>query len=179
MRRSRSCCRQFQAWSRPRRFRIFRSADRAGLSGSLSTRRPSRGRTWRLNTDRSHRRTSEGSASRFTAGVRSRLRTRRTRRSSPSSTNGWHAGGGPIAVRSVRVLRFGEQGRWITIVSVAGDVRHSALEAEPVPELYAPHAQWPSDYIHVALRGSIPPETLTRAVAAHGTRWIHNCRCIA
>jgi putative ABC transport system permease protein len=62
-------------------------------------------------------------------------------------------------------LRFRAKDAWRTVVGVVGDVRHSALEAEPRPELYVPHAQLPNNYMYVAVRAAVPPETLSRAVA--------------
>jgi len=48
--------------------------------------------------------------------------------------------------RRFRIGRFDTPGPWVTIVGVAGNVRHSGLESELLPYFYAPYQQaaWPS-----------------------------------
>jgi putative ABC transport system permease protein len=72
-----------------------------------------------------------------------------------------------------RRVRLGD-GPWMTIVGVAGDARYLALDdpREDVrPMLYVPHAQMPAAPLTIAMRTSVPPETLTAAVRA--TVWRH------
>ena len=59
-----------------------------------------------------------------------------------------------------------------TIVGVVGDVRHRGLSAEPRPEMYLPHQQFPagtgavSRSLYLAIRTSGDPEALATAVRA-------------
>jgi putative ABC transport system permease protein len=54
---------------------------------------------------------------------------------------------------------------WITIVGVSGDVRHSALQEAPRPEVYVPQAQNPNSFMYVAVRSSLPPDALLGQIA--------------
>jgi putative ABC transport system permease protein len=54
--------------------------------------------------------------------------------------------------------------KWVTIVGVVGNVRHRALEHEPLPEYYTPHAQFPVRNLIVAVRSSQDPRSLTTAI---------------
>ncbi|HEU0138073.1 MAG TPA: ABC transporter permease [Bryobacteraceae bacterium] len=49
---------------------------------------------------------------------------------------------------------------WITIVGVAGNIRHLSLDTPPVPELFFPHAQaaWPQ--LHLVIRTNVDPVSL-------------------
>ena len=52
-----------------------------------------------------------------------------------------------------RRLRFEEnEDKWVEIVGVVGDVRHSSIEAEPKPELYIPYFQSPSHNMTVVAK---------------------------
>ena len=52
-----------------------------------------------------------------------------------------------------RRLRFEENvDKWVEIVGVVGDVRHSSIEAEPKPELYIPYFQSPSHNMTVVAK---------------------------
>lgn len=50
------------------------------------------------------------------------------------------------------------------VVGVVGDVRHGALDQDPRPRLYIPHAQSPNGAIIFAARTSVDPETLIEAM---------------
>lgn len=52
----------------------------------------------------------------------------------------------------------------VTIVGVAGDVRHRGLAARPRPELYVPSAQNPHGGMTVVIRGAGNPGALTRTL---------------
>jgi putative ABC transport system permease protein len=56
----------------------------------------------------------------------------------------WFAGESPVG-RRIKLGRFESRGPWITIVGVAGDVRHNGLTEEAEPYFHAPYAQaaWP------------------------------------
>jgi putative ABC transport system permease protein len=55
---------------------------------------------------------------------------------------------------------------WVTIVGVIGDVRHSALDAEPSPELYIWYLQNPPVNPFIVVRSSVGAASLTPAVRA-------------
>jgi putative ABC transport system permease protein len=48
----------------------------------------------------------------------------------------------------------------LTIVGVVADVRHVALDAMPLPEIYLPYAQWPSAEISLVIRTHSAPGEL-------------------
>jgi putative ABC transport system permease protein len=52
----------------------------------------------------------------------------------------------------------------ITIVGVVSDVRYSALDVEPGPEMYFPHEQTPSPQMVLVIRTTIDPMSLVNAV---------------
>jgi len=53
---------------------------------------------------------------------------------------------------------------WLTIVGVAGDVRHSALSAQPLAELYQMYAQTPLQGMTFVIRTSTEPLSMVAAV---------------
>jgi putative ABC transport system permease protein len=67
----------------------------------------------------------------------------------------WYPDGDPIG-RRIKLGRFDSPGPWITIIGVAGDVRHSGLAQPAEPYFYAPYAQaaWPQ--LSVMIRTSAP-----------------------
>jgi putative ABC transport system permease protein len=52
----------------------------------------------------------------------------------------------------------------ITVVGVVGDVRHQSLEVVPRPTFYMPHHQDPWSTMMIALRISVPPDAVRRAI---------------
>ena len=65
-----------------------------------------------------------------------------------------------------RRIRFGSNADWITIVGVIGDVRHSALESEPAPELYTWYLQGPPVNPFLVVRTSSDAASVAAAVRA-------------
>jgi predicted permease len=66
-----------------------------------------------------------------------------------------------------RRIRFGSTSApWITIVGVIGDIRHSALEAEPQPELYTWYLQGPPVNPFLVVRSAVDAASLAPAVRA-------------
>jgi predicted permease len=66
-----------------------------------------------------------------------------------------------------RRVRFGSTSApWITIVGVIGDVRHSALEEEPAPELYTWYLQGPPMNPFIVVRASGDAAAIAVAVRA-------------
>jgi predicted permease len=65
-----------------------------------------------------------------------------------------------------RRVRFTAGGPWLQVVGVVGDIRMLILLSAPATrlQLYRPLVQVPSRYLAVAVRGAVPPETLTPAV---------------
>ena len=53
---------------------------------------------------------------------------------------------------------------WMTIVGVAGDVRHGGPELRPEPEVFVSYAQQPLQTVALAIRSAVRPEPLTSAV---------------
>jgi putative ABC transport system permease protein len=53
---------------------------------------------------------------------------------------------------------------WVTIVGVAGDVRHSSLTQSVQPEVYVPMSQVSSPMMMLAARTSLRPEELTASI---------------
>jgi predicted permease len=54
--------------------------------------------------------------------------------------------------------------KWITIIGIVANVRHRALELEPQPEYYIPHAQFPMRGMILAVRSVQDPRSLTAAI---------------
>ncbi len=54
--------------------------------------------------------------------------------------------------------------RWITIVGIVGNIRHRALEQDPQPEYYFPHAQGPPREMVLAIRTTQDPRSLAPLV---------------
>jgi predicted permease len=65
-----------------------------------------------------------------------------------------------------RRLRLAESEQWIEVIGVVGDARMAVNLAEPESRLqiYRPLVQTPNAYFTIALRTSVPPETLVAAV---------------
>ncbi len=61
---------------------------------------------------------------------------------------------------------------WRTVVGIVGDVRHRGLDAEPRPEIYLPHAQFPAGTgtplrtLRIVMRSDGDPVQLTGALRA-------------
>jgi len=53
---------------------------------------------------------------------------------------------------------------WVTIVGVVGDVRHLGLDVEPRPEVYFPYMTSPATGPIIAVRTSLPADTLIAAL---------------
>jgi len=63
-------------------------------------------------------------------------------------------------------IRLGEQGPWVTIEGVVGDILQSALDQTPRPIVYLPYAQAPVREMNLALRVAGDPLSLAPAVTA-------------
>jgi putative ABC transport system permease protein len=68
--------------------------------------------------------------------------------------------------RRVRLGRIDAPSAWLTIVGVIGDVRHTAVTAEPGPEIYVPLGQEDVSMMMLAARTAGDPAGLTAAVKA-------------
>jgi putative ABC transport system permease protein len=55
---------------------------------------------------------------------------------------------------------------WREIVGIVGDIRHTALGAEPEPEIYMPYAHDPFFHLRIAVRSSAQPDVLAGAMRA-------------
>jgi putative ABC transport system permease protein len=75
----------------------------------------------------------------------------------------WFPNQDPVG-RRIKLGRFDTPGLWITIIGVAGDVRHGGLQQTPEPYLYAPYQQaaWPQMTVMVRATGN--PLALVRPV---------------
>src|SRR5580704_1281940 len=65
-------------------------------------------------------------------------------------------------------IRFGgldDDGKWITIVGVAGRIKQYTLDSDSRIALYLPQTQYPTRSMNVVLRGQSDPANLTSAVA--------------
>jgi putative ABC transport system permease protein len=65
--------------------------------------------------------------------------------------------------RRVRLLLRGGPGPWLTVVGVAGDVRHHGLDRPSEPEIYVPYAQAPVEAMTLLLRTAGDPSSLVEA----------------
>ena len=63
-----------------------------------------------------------------------------------------------------RRLRAGRDTSWVTVVGVVGDVRHRSLTEPPEAEMYQPTTQSGMPALMVAVRTSVPPASLAKAV---------------
>ncbi len=72
----------------------------------------------------------------------------------------WFKNEDPVG-RRFKLGRFDSPTPWVTIVGVAGDVRHSGLQRAPAPYFYAPYSQaaWPGMW--VIARSGTPIENIT------------------
>ena len=63
-------------------------------------------------------------------------------------------------------------GPWITIIGVVGDMRHSGLDADPLPEIYFDYAGSPPNSPFLVIRTAGAPEPVAEAVrdAEHAAR---------
>jgi predicted permease len=61
-----------------------------------------------------------------------------------------------------RVNREDNHTLWSTVVGVVGDVRHSSLEEDPVPQIYHPDTGFQGGYI--AVRSTLPPKALAAEI---------------
>jgi predicted permease len=68
-------------------------------------------------------------------------------------------------------IRMGGDTTWRTIVGVVDDIRHAGLDLPPRPELYLPHAQWPTSAgampqraMWLVVRSQSDPAVLSAAV---------------
>jgi putative ABC transport system permease protein len=66
---------------------------------------------------------------------------------------GQHVGTGPAPA-----------GPWIRIIGVVGDVRHTSLEADPLPEIYLNYASNPPNSPYLAIRTAGDPAVMAEAV---------------
>jgi putative ABC transport system permease protein len=57
-----------------------------------------------------------------------------------------------------------QSGPWIEIVGVVGDMRHSGLDVDPLPEIYLNYASNPPNSPFLVIRTSAPPEAVAAAV---------------
>ncbi|MGA9773588.1 MAG: ABC transporter permease [Blastocatellia bacterium] len=73
------------------------------------------------------------------------------------------AGEDPIGKRLAISSNYGPDG-WMTIVAIAGDVKHTGLEAESSEELYMPYLQTPWPSMYVVARTAANPASLSGAV---------------
>ncbi|MGH9604733.1 MAG: ADOP family duplicated permease [Terracidiphilus sp.] len=58
----------------------------------------------------------------------------------------------------------GDNKHWDTVVGIVADVRHSSLEAAPLPQTYHPSYEFDSAYI--AVRSTLPPQTVAAEARA-------------
>jgi len=54
---------------------------------------------------------------------------------------------------------------WLTIIGVAGDVKHRGLAEQPEPEMYVAHQQYPSRGMSFAIRSGVSPDKIASTVA--------------
>jgi len=68
----------------------------------------------------------------------------------------------PVGKRLRRATNSNEQ--WVTIMGVVGDVRYKGPEQAPEPMMFFRYDQYPQGGIGIAIRSSVPDETLTNSV---------------
>jgi putative ABC transport system permease protein len=61
-------------------------------------------------------------------------------------------------------LRFGDKASWWTVVGIAADVRHEALEAQPRSVVYRPFAQDTRRFSYMAVKASVEPTSLVASL---------------
>ncbi|HVH56929.1 MAG TPA: ABC transporter permease [Vicinamibacterales bacterium] len=62
-------------------------------------------------------------------------------------------------------FQVGKDGRWLEIVGVAADIKHSSLRDAPAPEFYQPYRQAPWSFMHVIVRSSLGVDALGRELS--------------
>ena len=72
-------------------------------------------------------------------------------------------GANPIGKR-LKLARYASQAPWVTIVGVAGDVRHGTLARASRQVVYYPHAQIPSGGMELVVRSAGGPAAVAHAV---------------
>lgn len=62
-------------------------------------------------------------------------------------------------------FRWGPDGApWTEIVGIAANVRHQGLDVDPQPEIFVPFQQEPSKFLALAIRSSLPLQTLAPVI---------------
>jgi putative ABC transport system permease protein len=72
--------------------------------------------------------------------------------------------GDDINVVGRRIAFNGDPPDWMTVVGVAGDVKHYGLERSVRPGIYLPLANLPTPVLTLAVHGAVPVESVTPAV---------------
>ncbi|MBC7933499.1 MAG: FtsX-like permease family protein, partial [Rubrivivax sp.] len=78
----------------------------------------------------------------------------------------YFAGATPVGAR-VRWARAPGEPQWVTIVGVAGDVKHFGLDRQEEPAIYTPFAQSQQNWkrwMYLVVRGDAEPSALTNAI---------------
>jgi putative ABC transport system permease protein len=57
-------------------------------------------------------------------------------------------------------------GQWREIIGIAGNVKHTGVEAAPLPEMYEPTLRNAAGFYDIVIRSSVSAESLTRSVRA-------------
>jgi predicted permease len=80
---------------------------------------------------------------------------------------GFWPGGGSDAIGRRIVLGAPRAGAaWLTIVGVVGDVRNSSLDARPLPQMYVPLDQTPTNSMALVVRTARDPQSVIPAMRA-------------
>jgi putative ABC transport system permease protein len=61
-------------------------------------------------------------------------------------------------------IRVSDKSPWMTIVGIAGDVKHNGLDTDPRPELYIPHEQLPARAMALVVKTKGEPLALVSSV---------------
>lgn len=77
-----------------------------------------------------------------------------------------HFSGGTGLGQRIKLGSNSDDAKWITIVGVVADIRHTALDIEPRPEVYRPLLSSPPLGAHWAVRTSVAPMTLLNPIRA-------------